>query len=63
MGRRKEAMTSDSRSEKAVLDRSIKMVDLAISDIRNLAPKTAIGRLEQVLEMLDALVDEKTQER
>ena len=56
-------MTSDSRSEKAVLDRSIKMVDLAISDIRNLASKTAIGRLEQVLEMLDALVDEKTQER
>ena len=34
------------------------MVDLAISDIRNLAPKTAIGRLEQVLEMLEALADE-----
>jgi hypothetical protein len=57
VGRPEEAMTSDSRSEKAVLDRSIKMVDLAISDIRNLAPKTAIGRLEQVLEMLESLAE------
>lgn len=61
MGRSKKEMIDDPDPVRSVLRQTIKMVDLSISNIRNLDPKVAISRLEQVLDMLDALVDDMPQ--